>query len=106
MCLLLAHGIYGHINDYEDDYYDTYYDTEPQDCSAYEQYQYRCVRKDHCQTNKLTVKADNSLIEAQAELGLCPDDGECYNEINVIRDCSDPEFKNEGFRCVEKAHVL
>ena len=63
---------------------------------------FRCVRKDHCQTDKLTVKVDNSYIEAQAELGLCPDNGECCNEINVIRECADPEFKNEGFRCVEK----
>ena len=67
---------------------------------------FRCVAKDNCQKNKLTVKLDNQLIEAQAEQGICPDSGECCNEINVIRECSDPEFKNEGFHCVEKGQCF
>ena len=32
--------------------------------------------------------------------------GACCHEANIIHDCSDPEFKNEGFKCVEKGQCF
>ena len=73
--------------------------------------------KERCQVDSLTLKNDAAQITAEAEVAKCPPHagndpraakrpGQCCHERDIIRDCSDPEFKNEGFKCVEKGQCF
>ena len=83
----------------------------------YLQWNFRCVVKEKCTTNRLTPKNDASYIGAEAEIAKCPPQkgndprngdkpGQCCHEQNIIRDCSSSEFKSEGFKCVEKGQCF
>ena len=81
--------------------------------STFLQSNFRCVLNEKCSVNDLTLKSGSDLIAAAADLATCPSQkgndpraagkpGRCCSELDIIRDCSDPEFKNEGFKCLDK----
>ena len=69
---------------------------------------HRCVIKKDCKKNDITVRSELTIDDLASE-ALCPPQvigasrvpGYCCHEANIIHDCSESEFVQDGYKCVE-----